>query len=154
MVAHQSSNVHKHGTAARTTHVHEPSIGLCAEHSDARQLGIKEASHARVVRRERRHQMHLTLAKAPSGETQYGSSISSGHPRSWCRSGKPTRSLCLNQYMFWLLLSRECIQGKDGLNLRVHISRIAGDQTGQRGDWVSMERAATGTGNHESDKQS
>lgn len=97
-VAHQSSNFHKRGTAARTTHVHEPSIGLCAEHSDARQLGIKEASHARVVRRERRHQMHLTVAKAPAGETWYGSSISSGHPQSWCRSGKLARSCSMDVF--------------------------------------------------------
>jgi hypothetical protein len=108
LIAHQSSNFNKRGTAARTTHVHERSIGLCAELSDARQLGIsiKEASHARVVRGERRHQMHLTVAKALAGETWYGSSIPSGHPWSWCRSGKPARSCSMDVFETIHVLAR------------------------------------------------
>jgi hypothetical protein len=58
-----------------TSYVHEPSIGLCAERSGARQLGIKEASHARVGRRERRHQMHLTLARAPGNAVRPGMEV-------------------------------------------------------------------------------
>ena len=86
--------------AARTAHVHKPSIGLCAEHSGARQLGIKEAPHARVVRRERRHQNAFDISKSASrcGETWYGSTISPGHPRSWCQSEKPGRRCSMDVF--------------------------------------------------------